>query len=135
MTYDASRPPSAAEMHWTVHRFEEIASTNDEALARIRRGAAAGGEVFVARVQTGGRGRHGREWRSEAGGRGATAMLPACEPLAGAGMAGGVAVCRVRACDNTWEGTALGLGDSGALLVRQDTGTVRRVDAGEVEFR
>jgi BirA family biotin operon repressor/biotin-[acetyl-CoA-carboxylase] ligase len=234
-------------MLWQVYRYNEIGSTNEEALARIRRGEVSGGEVFVARIQTAGRGRHGREWRSDEGGLWLTAVLPALDPLAATGLAIGVAVCRyvaalglaprlkwpndvevsdrklcgilvehiagqpflaagiglnvanpvesladlrrpavslsgalgrplapeaclepllealgavwglwtergwpailpearawdgsagrpVRAADDSWEGTAQGLDDRGALLVRADDGSLRRVDAGEVDF-
>ena len=34
-------------MNWSVSRYEELGSTNEEALARIRRGEMAGCEVFV----------------------------------------------------------------------------------------
>lgn len=46
--------------------FETLASTNDEALARLKAGEA-GGFVVTAARQTGGRGRHGRSWSSPAG--------------------------------------------------------------------
>lgn len=47
-----------------VQRFEEIGSTNDEAARQARLGAAEG-TCIVARMQTAGRGRHGRTWVSD----------------------------------------------------------------------
>ena len=81
-------------MNWQIWRYDEISSTNDEALALIRRGTATGGEVIVARAQTAGRGRQGRQWRSAEGGLWTTIVLPAREPLAGSGLVVGAAVCR-----------------------------------------
>ena len=51
-------------MHFTILRFDEIDSTNTEALNQARRGAPEG-LCVVARRQTAGRGRHGRVWVSE----------------------------------------------------------------------
>ena len=51
-------------MNFTILRFDEIDSTNTEALNQARRGAAEG-LCVVARRQTAGRGRHGRVWVSE----------------------------------------------------------------------
>jgi BirA family biotin operon repressor/biotin-[acetyl-CoA-carboxylase] ligase len=45
---------------------DETVSTNDDALAALKAGAAVGA-VFVAERQSGGRGRHGRQWYSVAG--------------------------------------------------------------------
>jgi BirA family biotin operon repressor/biotin-[acetyl-CoA-carboxylase] ligase len=45
---------------------DETVSTNDDALTALKAGAAAGA-VFVAERQSGGRGRHGRQWHSVAG--------------------------------------------------------------------
>lgn len=47
-----------------VHAFETLDSTNAEALRRMEEGCARHGDVFVAAVQTAGRGRAGRSWRS-----------------------------------------------------------------------
>jgi BirA family biotin operon repressor/biotin-[acetyl-CoA-carboxylase] ligase len=44
----------------------ETVSTNDDALAALKSGSPEGA-VFVAERQTGGRGRHGRQWQSVAG--------------------------------------------------------------------
>lgn len=51
-------------MNFTILRFDEIESTNTEALNQARRGAAEG-LCVVARRQTAGRGRMGRAWVSE----------------------------------------------------------------------
>lgn len=51
-------------MNLTILRFDQLGSTNTEALAQAKRGAAEG-LCIVAREQTAGRGRHGREWVSE----------------------------------------------------------------------
>lgn len=53
-------------MNFTILRFDTIGSTNAEALAQARRGAAEG-VCVVADRQTAGRGRHGRVWISEKG--------------------------------------------------------------------
>ena len=47
-----------------VYRFEEVGSTNDIALAMARSGAPEG-TVVIARSQTKGRGRRGRNWHSK----------------------------------------------------------------------
>src|SRR5262245_7156801 len=54
-------------MHYLIHRFEELPSTNDEA-RRLAEEGAAHGTVVVADVQTAGRGRLGRPWTSPPGG-------------------------------------------------------------------
>ena len=51
-------------MKFTILRFDELESTNLEALNQAKRGADEG-LCFVARQQTAGRGRHGRVWISE----------------------------------------------------------------------
>jgi len=51
-------------MNFTILRFDELASTNTEAANQARRGASEG-VCVVARLQTAGRGRHGRVWVSE----------------------------------------------------------------------
>jgi BirA family transcriptional regulator, biotin operon repressor / biotin---[acetyl-CoA-carboxylase] ligase len=51
---------------WQLIRLGTVASTNDEAMARARAGAAHG-TVVVADAQTRGRGRQGRAWHSPPG--------------------------------------------------------------------
>jgi BirA family transcriptional regulator, biotin operon repressor / biotin---[acetyl-CoA-carboxylase] ligase len=51
-------------MNFTILRFDEIGSTNTEALNQAQSGAEEGLSI-VARRQTAGRGRHGRTWVSE----------------------------------------------------------------------
>ena len=51
-------------MNFTILRFDELESTNTEALNQARRGAGEG-LCVVARRQTAGRGRKGRVWVSE----------------------------------------------------------------------
>lgn len=51
-------------MNFTIVRFDEIESTNTEALNKAKLGAEEG-LCVVARRQTKGRGRHGRVWISE----------------------------------------------------------------------
>lgn len=51
-------------MNFTILRFDELESTNTEALNQARRGAEEG-LCVVARRQIAGRGRHGRIWVSE----------------------------------------------------------------------
>ena len=80
---------------YSITYLETIPSTNDEMLARIRAGSAAPGEVIVAREQTRGRGRMGRQWSSEEGGLWFTAAMPLPgEHLGWAGMLAALAVCR-----------------------------------------
>jgi len=56
--------------------FDELDSTSDEALRRIRAGTATE-DAIVARSQTAGRGRMGRRWTSPAGNLYMTLMFPA----------------------------------------------------------
>lgn len=56
--------------------FDEIDSTSDEALRRIRAGAASE-DAIVARRQTAGRGRLGRRWASPEGNLYMTLVFPA----------------------------------------------------------
>lgn len=51
-------------MNFTILRFDQLESTNTEALNQAKRGADEG-LCVVARQQTAGRGRHGRIWISE----------------------------------------------------------------------
>ncbi|CAN0573601.1 unnamed protein product, partial [Laminaria digitata] len=55
--------PTALPDGYTLHRFDEIDGTNAEAL----RAGAPDRHVFIARRQTAGRGRQGREWVSSDG--------------------------------------------------------------------
>ena len=50
-------------MNFVILRFDELGSTNTEALEQAKRGADEG-LCVVARRQTAGRGRHGRVWQS-----------------------------------------------------------------------
>ncbi|HMS42917.1 MAG TPA: biotin--[acetyl-CoA-carboxylase] ligase [Pyrinomonadaceae bacterium] len=51
-------------MNFTILRFDTIESTNTEALNQAKRGADEG-LCVIAKQQTAGRGRHGRNWVSE----------------------------------------------------------------------
>jgi BirA family biotin operon repressor/biotin-[acetyl-CoA-carboxylase] ligase len=53
-------------MNFTVLHFDTLSSTNTEAAEQARRGAGEG-LCIVADEQTAGRGRQGREWRSQKG--------------------------------------------------------------------
>ena len=53
-------------MHFTILRFDELESTNTEAMNQARRGADEGLCVVAGR-QSAGRGRYGRAWISEPG--------------------------------------------------------------------
>ncbi len=53
-------------MDLQILRFDELPSTNTEALSQARKGAAEG-LCIVAKSQTAGRGRVGRAWKSESG--------------------------------------------------------------------
>lgn len=70
-----------AGFDWTIHRHEELDSTNLEALRMARQGAGPG-TVVVARTQTAGRGRLGRNW-TDLPGR-CLLMSALLEPPAGA---------------------------------------------------
>ena len=50
----------------TIHRFQTLPSTNDEAMRLAREGAPAG-QCVVADEQTAGRGRAGHSWTSPPG--------------------------------------------------------------------
>ena len=70
---------------WRYFEYEELTSTNDEALALT---ASAGGEklAVTATRQTGGRGRRGRSWVSLEGNLFMSLALPfAAEKKRGAG--------------------------------------------------
>jgi len=53
-------------LEWQIHRYQDVASTNDVAAQLAERGADEG-SVVVAEAQSAGRGRHGRAWSSPAG--------------------------------------------------------------------
>jgi len=55
--------PSAASLSGEVRLFDEIDSTNAEALRRVKKGQSETG-LLIAKTQTAGRGRRGREWLS-----------------------------------------------------------------------
>src|SRR5438876_6871546 len=79
---------------YSIAYLETIPSTNDEMVARIRAALATAGEVIVAREQTRGRGRMGRQWSSAVGGLWFTAAMPLHgEHLGWAGMLAALAVC------------------------------------------
>jgi len=68
-------------MNFSIIRFDQIGSTNTEALNHARRGAEEG-LCIVARQQTEGRGRHGRTWVSpkDAGLYFSIVLRPTIEP-------------------------------------------------------
>ena len=84
-------------LDWQIHRYHDVASTNDVAAQLAERGADEGC-VVVAEAQSAGRGRHGRTWASPAGaGLYVSAVLrpmPAVAPLltlaAGVSIAEGI---------------------------------------------
>jgi BirA family transcriptional regulator, biotin operon repressor / biotin---[acetyl-CoA-carboxylase] ligase len=53
-------------LDWQIHRYQDVASTNDVAAQLAERGAHEGC-VVVAEAQSAGRGRHGRAWASPPG--------------------------------------------------------------------
>jgi len=59
-------PPALRRALGAIHRFDEIGSTNDEAL-RLLRGGKPGNRLLVAGSQTAGRGRRGHQWLSPQG--------------------------------------------------------------------
>jgi BirA family transcriptional regulator, biotin operon repressor / biotin---[acetyl-CoA-carboxylase] ligase len=72
--------PAAAAAGVCIATYDEIGSTNTEALSRARRGER-GPLWIVAQRQTSGRGRHGRSWISEPGNLYATLLLSEPGPL------------------------------------------------------
>lgn len=81
--------------------LESCGSTNDEA-ARLARAGASHGTVVISQLQTAGRGRNGRVWRSPPGGLYLSAVLRPPLPLSMVPpmtLAIGIGVCdAVRAC-------------------------------------
>ena len=53
-------------VNWSIERYDEVHSTQDELKALALKGAGEG-QVVTAKSQNGGRGRHGRVWVSEPG--------------------------------------------------------------------
>lgn len=53
-------------MQYTIHRFDSIDSTNDEAI-RLSEAGAEEGTIVIALEQSGGKGRRGRSWSSPPG--------------------------------------------------------------------
>jgi BirA family biotin operon repressor/biotin-[acetyl-CoA-carboxylase] ligase len=83
---EPTRWPGQAPSHlpegFVLHRFERLASTNDEA-RRLAEAGAAAGQVVLAAEQSEGRGRHGRAWASPAGNLYASVLLrPDCSMAA-----------------------------------------------------
>jgi BirA family biotin operon repressor/biotin-[acetyl-CoA-carboxylase] ligase len=64
----------AAEKGYRLETFEQLGSTNDEAMARARAGDP-GRLWIVAKAQSAGRGRHGRNWASPPGNLYASLLL------------------------------------------------------------
>jgi len=73
--------PSASAAGVRLATYDEIGSTNTEALSRARQGER-GPLWLVAKRQTSGRGRHGRTWVSESGNLYATLLLSEPGPAA-----------------------------------------------------
>lgn len=96
-------------MRLEIHWLEEVDSTNLQAQRMLERGCPEG-TVVVARRQTAGRGRLGRDWRSPAGGLYLTAVLrPSLrgEELGWISVAGGLAAAEELA--DSLEGKAVPL--------------------------
>jgi BirA family biotin operon repressor/biotin-[acetyl-CoA-carboxylase] ligase len=78
---EARRCVKADNMAFSIHRFAETTSTQDEARRLlVDKGRAKVGDVVVADVQTAGRGRFDRTWQSPPGGLYAT-FLVVFDPL------------------------------------------------------
>ena len=71
-------------MKFTTHVYDELGSTNDEAI-KCARSAAPEGTTILARSQTAGRGRQARSWKSLAGNLYTSILLRPPVPLARAG--------------------------------------------------
>jgi BirA family biotin operon repressor/biotin-[acetyl-CoA-carboxylase] ligase len=111
----------------------ETGSTNDDALAAARSGAAHGA-LFAAEQQSAGRGRRGRSWSSAAGSSllfsvllrpgAVTATLPALTLAVGLGVRAALAICSDRRLGLKWPNDVL-CGDAklaGILCEGQLTG-------------
>lgn len=91
---DFSLGPKARAAGYRLAGFDEIGSTNSEALAAVAAGDP-GGIWFAALKQTAGRGRRGRAWESPSGNLAASLLIvPDAEPsiLATLGFVAGVAM-------------------------------------------
>lgn len=64
--FDVLRDERGVTWGRELHLFEEVGSTNDEALKAVLTGAPTG-SVWLARSQTNGRGRRGNVWHSQPG--------------------------------------------------------------------
>jgi BirA family transcriptional regulator, biotin operon repressor / biotin---[acetyl-CoA-carboxylase] ligase len=87
---------SAIARGYRLRLFDEIGSTNDEAL-QFARGGGEGGVWFVAKAQRKGRGRHARSWISPQGNLYASLLLIDALPASLApqlGFVAGVALAR-----------------------------------------
>ncbi len=92
MTSSCLTPP-APPASWSrlpggfvLHRFDRVGSTNDEA-SRLARAGAPTGTVVVAREQSKGRGRLGRQWYSPPGNLYASIVIrPECPLAATSGL-------------------------------------------------
>lgn len=71
-------------MKFTTHVYDELGSTNDEAIKRARADASEG-TTILARSQSAGRGRQARSWKSLAGNLYTSILLRPPVPLARAG--------------------------------------------------
>jgi BirA family biotin operon repressor/biotin-[acetyl-CoA-carboxylase] ligase len=83
---------------FNIDILDQTGSTNTDMLERALRGAPSG-SVLVAESQTGGRGRHGREWHSSLGGALTFSMLwrfdQAAGLLGGLSLVVGIGLARV----------------------------------------
>ncbi|KKB09587.1 biotin--[acetyl-CoA-carboxylase] ligase [Devosia chinhatensis] len=96
---DFSLGPNARSAGYRLTGFDEIGSTNSEALAAASLGDP-GGIWFAARHQTAGRGRRGRQWHSVRGNLAASLLIvpdAAPEQIATLGFVAGVALNRALA--------------------------------------
>lgn len=126
---------------FTVHQFEELDSTNSEAL-RLAAAGAPGGTWVVARRQTRGRGRAGRAWQSGPGNLFASLLLrPQCAAAAAPGLSllAGVAVydaietatggrLRTPSLALKWPNDVLLNGEKAGGILLESTGSAGRPD-------
>jgi BirA family transcriptional regulator, biotin operon repressor / biotin---[acetyl-CoA-carboxylase] ligase len=88
----------ARRSHFNVQVVDQTGSTNTDMLARAAAGAPSG-SVLIAELQTGGRGRRGRDWHSGLGGALTFSLLWRFEQgagfLSGLSLTVGVALARV----------------------------------------